>query len=128
MFQKFVQNQTLLPTAPCEPQFSVMFDKPGTVKCASLTVSIERTSPVARSKPQALSTNCSPRLNTLVCVQPMGRGAAPDGRVPLTLSTYRPKLSFVPGSPLPFGPPPGGFCGVGVIVSCDDATGICTNE
>ena len=42
---------------------------------------------VASSEPQVRSTNCSPRLNTLVWVQPTGRGVVPAGRVPLTLST-----------------------------------------
>ena len=41
MFQKFVQKKTF--EAPCEPQFSVTFGWPGTVKCASLMVSSEKT-------------------------------------------------------------------------------------
>ena len=69
-----------------EAQFREMFGTPGTVKCASVTLSVESTSFVVMSKPQARWTYCSPRLNTLVWVQPIGLGAAPAGRVPLTLS------------------------------------------
>ncbi len=47
--QAFVQNQTLYPVAPWEPQFSGTFACPGTEKCASSTLSIVRMAPVARS-------------------------------------------------------------------------------
>ena len=39
-----------------------------------------------------------------------------------------PKLSFVPAAPVDDGPAPGAFCGFGVTVNCEVATGICANE
>src|ERR1044072_6208129 len=71
-----------------------------------------------------------------VCVQPIGRGAAPAGRAPLTLSAEMNVSSGeARGSWVPVGVEiaPGGVIepvagGVVVIVSCDVATGIWTNE
>ena len=41
------------------------------------TFALESTSPVAMSTAQERRTTCSPRLKTLVCVQPIGRFAPP---------------------------------------------------
>src|SRR5829696_5223386 len=77
MFQAFDQNQTRFVVAPWAPQLSVTGAvTPGTVKVAVSTFSADRMSPVAMSLPHVRSTNCSPRLKTLVWVQPTGRGAA----------------------------------------------------
>src|SRR3954471_21975425 len=79
--------------------------------------------------PQERSTNCSPRLNTFVCEQPTRRGAAPVGRVPLTLSTYRPSVglpaAFVA---VPVGAGPRTCIAFVATFSCEVATGICTNS
>ncbi len=68
-------------------------------------------------------------MYTFVCVHPIGRGGAPLGRVPLTVSTYRATLSFeLPGAGEEPGPVPSTGCGFVEMVSCDVCTGIWTNE
>src|SRR3990172_869061 len=94
MTQAAVQNQTRFVEAPWAPQFSFRFGCPGRVTYAYFTFSVDRTAPVSASLPQMRKTTCSPRWKTLVWVQPMGRGFAPTGRDPLTVSTYRNTFSF----------------------------------
>src|SRR3954451_8002258 len=122
------QNQTRLSVAPCAPQFSASgVATPGIVTAAVSTFADDSTSFFVVSAPQTRKTSCSPRLYTVVWAQPISRGAAPTGRVPLTVSTESETGSFAAAVSVPAGvPPPSWFGAVVEIVSCDDATGSCT--